>query len=113
MFRLIADENVPYSIVYRLEHYGHDVEHVDFVTSLGKGTNDEPIARYSIETDRLILTNDDDFLRKFDETEYNGVLFIENETLSETEITEIVHAISLTVRQTDVTGVFYVSSNWL
>lgn len=93
-FRILADENVECRVVHRLDHYGHDVENVDFVGSLGKGTDDGEIAQYSVETNRLILTNDDDFLREFDEPAYSGVLFIENETLSTTEIADIVHGIS-------------------
>lgn len=35
-FRVLADENVDQRVVHRLDHYGHDVEHVDFVSDLGK-----------------------------------------------------------------------------
>lgn len=111
--RVIADENIEHRVVYRLDHYGHDVEHIDFVVPLGKGTSDEEIVQYSVEADRLILTNDDDFLREFDEPAHNGVLFIGDETLSTTEIADIVHAISTAVSQSDVTGIFYVSEKWI
>ena len=43
-YRLILDENVEHEVFHRLENYGHDVEHVDFVPDLGKGTADHPIA---------------------------------------------------------------------
>jgi hypothetical protein len=36
-YRLILDENVERDVFHRLENYGHDVEHVDFVPELGKG----------------------------------------------------------------------------
>lgn len=36
-YRLILDENVEHEVFHRLDNYGHDVEHVDFVTELGKG----------------------------------------------------------------------------
>jgi hypothetical protein len=65
-------------IVHRLEHYGHTIKHVDYVPELGKGTNDDAIATYSLDTDRLILTNDDDFLREFGAGDYRGLLFVEN-----------------------------------
>lgn len=69
VYRLVADENVDYRVVHRLEHYGHDIEHVDRVPTLGKGSNDEAIAAYSLDENRLTLTNDD-FLREFDAEEY-------------------------------------------
>ncbi|MEF8843237.1 MAG: DUF5615 family PIN-like protein [Haloarculaceae archaeon] len=46
-YRLLLDENVEYEVLHRLENYGHDVEHVDFVPGLGKGTDDDSIAQYS------------------------------------------------------------------
>ncbi|WP_318570649.1 DUF5615 family PIN-like protein [Salinigranum marinum] len=61
-YRLILDENVEREVFHRLENYGHDVEHVDFVPELGKGTADHPIAQYSLDTDRVIVTYDDDFV---------------------------------------------------
>ena len=85
-FRLLADENVDYRVVHRLEHYGHDIEHVEFVPELGKGSDDESVARYPLDEDRLLLTSDDDFLTDFDDDDYRGVLFIEDETLDVADI---------------------------
>lgn len=112
-FRILADENVDHRVVHRLRHYGHDVEHVDFVAELGKGTSDESIARYSRSSNRLLLTNDTDFLTDFDEEAYNGLLFLEDETLSTEQVSDIVHAIAEVVNQETVQGVFYVSREWL
>jgi predicted nuclease with TOPRIM domain len=36
-YRLILDENVEHEVLHRLENYGHDVEHVDFVLEVGEG----------------------------------------------------------------------------
>jgi len=112
-FRVLADENVDHRVVHRLRHYGHDVEHVEFVPALGKGTNDEAIAQYSLSSDRLLLTSDDDFLTDLGEEEYSGLLFIEDETLSAERVSDIVYAIAEVVDQEDVEGVFYVSPEWL
>ena len=38
VYRLILNENVEHEVFHRLDNYGHDVEHVDFVPELGKGT---------------------------------------------------------------------------
>jgi hypothetical protein len=112
-FRVLADENVNHRVVNRLEHYGHDVEHVDFVPELGKGSDDEDIARHSVEDGQLLLTSDDDFLTDFDDGDYRGLLFIGDETLSSELIADIVHTMSEVVGQTRSDGVFYVSQSWL
>jgi predicted nuclease of predicted toxin-antitoxin system len=112
-FRILADENVDHRVVHRLRHYGHDVEHIDFVPDLGKGTDDEAIAQYSLSSNRLLLSSDDDFLTDFSEEEYSGLLFIEDETLSAERVSDVVHAIAEVVDQENVEGVFYVSSEWL
>ena len=112
-FRVLADENVDQRVVHRLRHYGIDVEHVDFVPALGKGTSDEAIAQYSLSSNRLLLTSDDDFLTGFDEDEYSGLLFVEDETLSAEQVSDIVHAFAEIVDQDDIQGVFYVSREWL
>ncbi|WP_246084388.1 DUF5615 family PIN-like protein [Salinadaptatus halalkaliphilus] len=74
-YQLLLDENVEQEIGFRLENYGHDVEHVDFVPELGKGVDDTQIADYSRSTDRLILTYDDDFVLEFDDDDYRAVLY--------------------------------------
>lgn len=51
VYRLILDENVEHEVLHRLENYGHDVEHVDFVPSLGKGTDDHSHSILSTPTD--------------------------------------------------------------
>lgn len=112
-FRLLADENVDHRVVHRLEHYGHDIEHVDFVAELGKGSADEKIAEYCRTTNRLLVTNDDDFLTDFDEEDHQGLLFIGDETLSAEQIADILHTIATTVDQETIQNVFYVSSAWL
>jgi hypothetical protein len=55
-YRLILDENVEHEFFHRLNNYGHDIEHVDFVSEPGKRTTDYPIAQYSQDTGRVIPT---------------------------------------------------------
>ncbi|WP_436910062.1 DUF5615 family PIN-like protein [Halosimplex marinum] len=109
---VLADENVDHRVVHRLEHYGIDVEHVDFAAELEKGCSDSRIAEYSRETGRVVLTNDDDFLRTFDSGDLAGILFIEDESLSPSSVADIVSEILGAID--DPQGrVFYVSGNWL
>lgn len=111
--RLLADENVDHRVVHRIDHFGHDIEHVDFVPALGKGCSDEAIAQYSEDENRLVLTNDDDFLTGFTDDDYRGLLFIADDSLSGDGIAAIVHAIGETLEAEQLDGVIYVSSNWL
>ena len=57
VYRLVLDENVEHEVYHRLENHGHDVEHVGFVSNLGKGVTDRSIAKYSRETDQIIVTD--------------------------------------------------------
>jgi len=112
-YRLILDEIVEHEVLHRLENYGHDVEHVDFVPSLGKGAGDHPIAQYSVETDRIIVTYDDDFVLEVDEGDYRAVLYFDDATLSVKQVADIVHAVSQHYPQEDLRGLEYVGAEWL
>ena len=87
MYRLVVDENVEHEVVHRLRNYGHDVKHADFVAELGKGTDDHTIAAYSLATDRLVLTYDDEFVLDISEDDYRAVLYASDATLSPTSST--------------------------
>lgn len=113
VYCLLLDENVEHEVHHRLENYGHDVEHVDFVHELGKGTDDYPIARYSGETGRVIVTYDDDFALEVDETEYDGTLYVNDATLSVKEVADIIHAVSQDYPQSEIDGLEYIGDEWL
>ena len=86
--------------------------HVDFVPSLGKRTDDERIVQYFIDSDRAILTSDDDFLTDFEPADYAALLLIEDESLRPVTVADIVHEIGLTL-DGPARELFYVSRNWL
>jgi len=54
MYRLVLDENVEHEVYHRLANYGHDVTHVDFVSELGKGVDDQSIADYPLSRNRKL-----------------------------------------------------------
>lgn len=112
-YRLILDENVEHEVFHRLENYGHDVKHVDFVSELGKGTEDYPIAQYSHDTDRVIVTYDDDFVLEVDEADYCAVLYIHNARLSVKEVADIIHTVSQHYPQDEIQGLEYIGREWL
>jgi len=74
-YRILADENVERATVNYLRKLGHNVEQLDEVSELGLGIEDESIARYAREHDRLILTQDDDFFTELAVERTAGVLF--------------------------------------
>ena len=60
-YRILADENVEQATINYLRKLDHDVEWIGDVEKLGLGADDESIAAHGRETDRLVLTQDDDF----------------------------------------------------
>jgi hypothetical protein len=113
MYRLILDENVEHEILYRLVHYGHDVEHVDFVHELGKGTGDRSIAEYSRDTNRVIVSYDDDFVLDVDPGSFEALLYVSDATLTVTQVADIIHTASEHYPQSELDGVEYVGAEWL
>ncbi len=111
-YRILADENVEQATINYLRKLGHDVEWVDDVEALGLGADDKEIAVYGRETNRLILTQDDDFFTRMDVEDAAGILFQKDQTLSAREVGDIVHELSEYIDQSDVT-LEYVSRNWL
>lgn len=111
-YRILADENVEQATINYLRKLGHDVKWVGDVEELGFGAGDESIAAYGRETERLILTQDDDFLTQLNVKETAGILFQKDQALSAREVGDIVHELSEYIDQSDV-KLEYVSRNWL
>lgn len=113
MYRLVLDENVEHEVYYRLTNYGHDVTHVDFVSSLGKGVDDQSIADYSRETDRIIVTYDDDFALELTDEDYRGAFYVYDDSLPVKTVADVIHAISKQYPQSEINGLEYVGDEWL
>jgi len=111
-YRILADENVERATINYLRKLDHDVEWIGDVPDLGLGADDESIAAHARETDRLILTQDDDFFTELDVENTAGVLFQRDQTLSAREVGDVVHEMSEYVDQSGIT-LEYVSQNWL
>jgi len=110
-YRLLADENIEQATITHLQQLDHDVEWIGDVTVLGLGVSDDVIATYAARDDRLILTQDDDFLA-IAANRSVGVLFQTEETLSAREVGDIIDELSDHIEQADIV-VEYVSQNWL
>ena len=110
-YRLLADENIEQATITYLQQLDYDVEWIGDVAELGFGVSDDVIASYAASEDRLILTQDDDFL-PIAANRSVGVLFQTEETLSAREVGDIVDELSDHIEQADIV-VEYVSRNWL
>lgn len=113
VYRLLLDENVEHEVAARLENTGHDVEHVDGVSRLGKGATDTALARYSVETDRTIVTYDDDFVEEVPPDLYRATLFFEEDTMSSKEMAEVVDAMAEVYPHDEVDGLQKTGREWL
>ena len=111
-YRILADENVEQATINYLRKLDHDVKRLDDVPELGLGADDESIAGYTHQHDRLLLTQDDDFFTELDVENTAGVLFQTDQTLSAREVGNIVHELSQYLDQSDI-SLEYVSRNWL
>lgn len=113
VYRLLLDENVEHEVRHRLDNYGHDVEHVDDVSNLGKGINDGSIGGYSKDHDRIVVTYDDDFVLELSESDYRAVFYFGDETLSAKQVADVIHRVTEVYPQEKVNGLHYLGEEWL
>ena len=102
-YRILCDENIEQATVNYLQKLDHDVERVSEASALSEGDPDERLAAYSRETNRLVLTQDDDFLDH---------IHPEDQDLSGRQAGDIVEEMATYVSQEQVTLEF-VTEQWL
>ena len=112
-YRLLRDEHIEPEVVERLEDAGHDVIHIDTLSDLDKGASDLDLAAYSRETDRAIVTYDDDFVSDVPSTAFRAVLFFADETLSGRDVATIICSMAEYYPFEEVTGVQKTGREWL
>lgn len=111
-YALLCDEHTERQAGQYLERQDHDVELVVDVPELGPGTPDAEIRRHARRHDRLVLTSDKGFLT-VDQEQHAGILFQPDDRLSAHEVAQIITRISEHLPQDDLTGVVYVTRDWL
>lgn len=94
-YRLLLDENVERRAMHYLEKRSHDAEMV--VDVLKPQATDDEVQRYTEETNRLVLTSDQDFLARGYPT-----LFQEDDEMSAFEVAEIVDAVAEAMSQSQL-----------
>lgn len=111
--RILLDENVEHEVMHRLDNLGHDVEHVDLSSSVGKGASDAELAAHSLESNRVIVTYDDDFLTDLDSSEYLCVLLIEDKDMSARNVSRAIRAMATVYPAEEFRGLQKVGREWL
>lgn len=112
-YRLLFDEDVEHEVMYRLENLGHDGEHVDSVPELGKGVSDTAIGTYSIETDRFIVTYDDDYVLELEPDEYRAVLYFDDATTPAEQVAAVIDSMASHYPPNQVEGIVEMGREWL
>lgn len=112
-YRLLLDEGIEDEVTHRLSAQGHDVEHVDSVSELGKGSTDEDVGVYSIETDRLVVTYDDDFVLKLNPADYRAVLYFDDASTPAEQVAAIVDSMAAHFPPDEVDGLVEMGREWL
>lgn len=112
-YRLLLDEGVEDEVTRRLAAMGHDVEHVASVSRLGKGSTDADVGVYSIETDRFVVTYDDDVVLELEPTDYRAVLYFDDASTSAEQVAAIVDAMSELYPPDEFEGLVGMGRDWL
>ena len=110
-YRLLLDENIEREVGDRLTALGHDVERVETVDSLGRGTPDETLAGYSRREERAILTHDDDFVAAGHDVYV--VLFVADESMTAADLATVVGRMADIYPYEELNGVQQVGREWL
>lgn len=113
LYRLLLDEGVEDEVTSRLSTQGHDVEHVESVSGLGKGSSDEDIGAYSMTTDRFVVTYDDDFVHKLEPTDYRAVLYFDDASTPAEQVAKIVDSMAERYPPDEIEGLVEMGREWL
>jgi predicted nuclease of predicted toxin-antitoxin system len=109
----LLDENVEHEVLHRLNKLGHSAEHVELHPEFGKGASDTHIADYSRRNEIVIITYDRDFVTKYDTTEYYGVVYFEETTLSARDVSDILHTMAGHYPDSAFEGIEFAGAEWL
>jgi predicted nuclease of predicted toxin-antitoxin system len=111
--RFLLDEDTERRLKSELSKAGHDVERVVTVDELGTGSDDTEVREYAVETDRIIVTHDDDFLT-FSHDSHAGVFYVPDQRLSAHQIFSIIQAVADAYESREqIQSVVYLTEKWL
>lgn len=111
--QFLLDENVEREVGFRLTKLGHDAEHVQFLSELEEGTDDTPIAEFSLENECVIVTYDDDFVMEHTTDDYFGAVYFQDADLSAKQVADVLHAMASHYPESAFEGLEFGSTDWL
>jgi predicted nuclease of predicted toxin-antitoxin system len=111
--RFLLDEDTESILASRLSKSGYDTERVVDVDELGRASTDAQIRDYAVETDRIIVTHDDDYLA-FPVESHTGVFYVPNQRLSSHEVFRIVQSVAEAYDSRDeMQPIIFLTKDWL
>ena len=111
--RFLLDEDTERDLAHKLRHAGHDVERVVEVDELGTGAPDDEVRSYSRQTNRIVVTHDDDHVA-VGSNEHRGVFYCPNQRLSSYALFQIIQQIANQYQSPDeITPVVYLTEAWI
>lgn len=109
----LLDENIAAPLADKLEKADHDVERVVDVNELGEGVDDATIRRYAVESGRLIVTSDDDFVQMPTDS-HSGVFYVPDQSLAPHELYHVIQrVIEAFPNREAMETVTYITADWL
>ena len=109
----LLDENIAAPLADKLDKAGHDVERVVDVSELGEGVDDATICLYATQTDRLIVTSDNDFVQMPVDS-HGGVFYVPDQSLPPHELYHIIQCvIEVFPNREAMETVTYITLDWL
>jgi predicted nuclease of predicted toxin-antitoxin system len=109
----LLDEDTERALAPKLTEVGHDVERVATVDALGTGSDDREVCEYALETDRIVVSHDDDFLTHPVDA-HAGVFYVPNQRLSAHQVASIVQSVVDAYGSQDrIDPVVFLTENWL
>lgn len=111
--QFLLDENMEQELAERLIDRGYRVAHVQDLPELGKGADDTSIVEFSRRQEWVIVTYDPDFVKDYDEADYFGAIYFEDDDLTETEVSDILDAMGQKYPHEAFAGLEFGGREWL
>ena len=111
--RFLLDENLEHEVLHRLETFGYDVAHVEFHPDLGKGTDDAPIAEFSLRNRWVVVTYDPDFVKEHTESDFFGTVYFDADDLSARDVADILQTMAETYPESEFERLQFGGREWL
>lgn len=98
----VADEHVKRVFITELRANGYDVAWTD--GGYARGASDVEHLEHSREDDRVVLSNDSDFLRLHDEYDHAGIVLYDDQNMPVTEFIQGIKRIERFVPEEELRG---------